>query len=238
MSSLYCFRHGQAGLRDDYDTLSETGLRQAGILGEFLAGRDMKFDAFYTGGLNRQRQTALAIRDAYFAVGVELPEPVTDANWNEFDLEAVYRGIAPRLAAENKEFRREYEALERESADAGSMVHRRWTAADVAVVRAWIEGRHSCEAESWADFTERVRRGLDTLAAAGEKARIAVSTSATPIGVWMGLALGLESRFIMRAAGALCNASITTFRLRGGEVYPGTFNQIGHFADPSLVTFR
>jgi len=236
LSSLYCFRHGQAGLRDDYDTLSETGRRQARALGEFLAGRNMTFDAFYTGGLNRQRQTALAIRDAYRAAGVEIPEPVTDTNWNEFDLGAVYRGIAPRLAAEDIEFRREYEALERESADAGSAVHRRWTAADVAVVRAWIEGRHACEAESWAAFTERVRRGLDALAAA--KGRIAISTSATPIGVWMGLALRLENRYIMRAAGALYNASISTFRLRGGEVHLSTFNQIGHFADPSLVTFR
>lgn len=236
MSSLYCFRHGQAGLRDDYDTLSETGQRQAKALGEFLAGREMKFDAFVSGGLNRQRQTALAIQDAYQAAGAELPEPVIDTGWNEFDLGAVYRGIAPRLAAGDVEFRREYEALDRESADAGSGVHRRWTAVDVAVVRAWIEGRYECEAESWTAFTGRVRKGLGALAAA--KGRIAISTSATPIGVWMGLALRLENRYIMRAAGALYNASITTFHLRGGEVHLSTFNQVGHFADPSLLTFR
>ncbi|MCC6363962.1 MAG: histidine phosphatase family protein [Bryobacterales bacterium] len=236
MSSLYCFRHGQAGLRDDYDTLSETGQRQARALGDFLAARNMTFDAFYTGALNRQRQTALAIRDAYRAAGVEIPDLVIDTNWNEFDLGGVYRGIAPQLAEEDPEFRREYEALERESADAASAVHRRWTAADVAVVRAWIEGRYACQAESWAAFTGRVRKGLDALAA--PRGRIAVSTSATPIGVWMGLALRLENRYIMRAAGALYNASITTFRLRGGEVHLSTFNQVGHFADPSLLTFR
>jgi broad specificity phosphatase PhoE len=234
MASIYLFRHGQAGRRDHYDTLSDLGRRQTSLLGEHLAESGAAFTAFFTGALNRQRETAEQIRVAH----PELPAPAVDRQWNEFDLSAVYEEIAPKLAADDAEFRRGYEQLQRESADASSAVHRRWMPTDIAVVRAWIEGRYPTHSESWQEFQQRVRGALGTLAGFGPGDAVAVSTSATPIGVWMGLAMNLETRHIMRTAGALYNASITSFRLRDGELSLFSFNHIPHLKDPELRTFR
>ncbi|MDX1982551.1 MAG: histidine phosphatase family protein [Bryobacteraceae bacterium] len=234
MSSIHLFRHGQAGRRDHYDTLSELGRRQTQLLGEHLAESNARFAAFFTGALKRQQETAAQIRAAH----PELPAPTVDAQWNEFDLTAVYEEIAPRIAADDPEFRASWEQLMRESADATSGVHRRWTSTDIAVVRAWIEGRYPTHTESWEEFRQRVSGALQTIARFGEGESIAVSTSATPIGIWMGLAMNLENRHIMRTAGSLYNASITSFRLRGGELSLFSFNGIPHLKHPDLRTFR
>lgn len=238
MSSLYLFRHGQAGSRDDYDTLSGVGTQQATLLGRYLAGQRLRFNAFFTGELKRQRETAKRIHAELIASGLDVPEPVADPRWNEFDLDAVYRGIAPQLAADHAEFRAWYEALQKEAADPASTVHRKWTQSDIEVVRAWIDGRYQYEGESWLEFRARVTSAFAMLETFGPGDMVAVSTSATPIGVWMGMAFPLSGRHIMRAAGALYNASITSFRIRDGEPHLFTFNHIPHLDAPELRTFR
>lgn len=238
MSTVHLFRHGQAGLRDDYDTLSELGREQALRLGRHLAASHVEFRYFYSGGLRRQRETAAAIAEAYREAGHAFPEIVEDAQWNEFDLSAVYAGIAPQIAREDDVFRAEYEHLQHEMADRKSVVHRRWTNCDIAVVRAWVEGRYSYEGESWAGFRARVSGAFEGLYGLGSGGNIGVSTSATPIGVWMGLALELEVRYVLRCAGALFNSSMTSFRLRDGEAYVHGFNQIPHLPDAHLRTYR
>ncbi len=234
MSSLYLFRHGQAGRRDHYDTLSDLGRTQARLLGRHLAETDVSFAALFTGGLQRQRETAAHLREEHPA----LPAPTIDSQWSEFDLDAVYREIAPRLAAADREFAAGYEKLMLEASDAASAVHRRWTATDIAVVRAWIAGTFETHTESWAEFKRRVRGALQTLESFGPGEAVAVSTSATPIGIWMGLAMNLADREIMRTAGALYNSSITSFRLRDGELSLFSFNGIPHLKDPGLRSFR
>lgn len=238
MSSLYLFRHGQAGLRHDYDTLSVIGREQADRLGRYLAAQNIRFAAFYTGALQRQQETARRICAAYREAGLDVPEPVIDPAWNEFDLTAVYNGVSPQLAADDEAFRIEYEAMQIEAADHGSMVHRRWTSSDIAVVRAWVEGRYAYDGESWLQFTSRVQDSLRTVMQHDPGESIAVSTSATPIAVWIGLALALDGRHVMRLAGAQYNASFTSFRLRDGEPHLFGFNHIPHLADASLRTFR
>lgn len=238
MSSLYLFRHGQAGLRDNYDTLSEIGMDQAKRLGEHLVSQQMEFRRFYTGALKRQQQTAEQIVSAYRAAGVPVPDPVIDPHWNEFDLSAVYDGIAPQLASDDSDFARDYLALQTESADSSSGVHRRWTPSDLAVVRAWIEGRYHYDGESWIEFKSRVSAAFDSLRHAESGESIAISTSATPVGVWVGMSMELANRHIMRAAGALYNASITSFRLGDSEPHLFTFNHIPHLPHAALRTFR
>lgn len=238
MSSLYLFRHGQAGSRDRYDALSELGHQQTVRLGRYLAGQKMRFTALYSGELQRQRETARRIVEAFAEAGLDVPEPIADRRWNEFDLDAVYRGIAPQLAADNPEFGAAYEAMLTEAANPHSTVHRRWTQSDIEVVRAWVDGRYTYDGESWVEFRERVGSAFATLGEYGQSDVVAVSTSATPIGVWMGLALELSNRHIMRAAGALYNASITSFRIREGEPHLAAFNHVPHLDAAELRTFR
>ncbi|MBL8211696.1 MAG: histidine phosphatase family protein [Bryobacterales bacterium] len=241
MSLVYLFRHGQAGSRDDYDRLSDLGLEQATLLGQHLAQDGIELKALYMGGLRRQQETAATIVTELRKHGVAVPDPIEQPAFSEFDLTAVYRAMAPQLAAASETFRQQYEELERESAIAQSAVHRRWTQCDIDVVRAWIEGRYPCAGtETWAEFTARVRSGLEHIAAAGTGPQdaIAISTSATPIGIWMGLALRLDPLYVMRAAAALYNASFSVFRWRQGELHLSSFNNIPHLKRPELRTYR
>ena len=238
MSLLYLMRHGQAGLRQRYDTLSDLGREQARRLGEYLVAQNIRFNALFTGELSRQQETACEVVSAFQSAGLAAPEIQIDRNWNEFDLDMVYRSIAPRLSTEDREFRTEHEKLLRQLDDANSPVHRAWTQCDTLVVRAWVEGRYEVPGESWEVFRERVCRALETLKRLPSGDTVAVFSSATPIAVWIGMALGLNARHTLRLAGATYNTALTTMRVRADDLALFSFNGTPHLPEPHLRTFR
>lgn len=242
MSTLYFIRHGQAGTRQAYDALSETGEQQARFVGEFLAGQRIGFKAAYSGDMRRQQRTAEEVRAAYVSHGLDFPSIETDPDWNEFDLDRVYIAIAPQLAAADPQFRRAYEEMQTEMAsgrdDPEASIHRRWTGCDIAVVRAWVEGRHPCDAESWEEFRERISGRPDKFDAFSRDANIAIFTSATPTAVWAGLALGITDVRVLHLAGVLYNASVTTLRHRPKKLRLFSFNTVAPHMPEALRTFR
>jgi broad specificity phosphatase PhoE len=238
LSLLYLIRHGQAGLRQQYDTLSDLGRTQARLLGEYLARQGVRFSAIYSGALARQRETACEVLNAFERAGVTTPQLQVDARWNEFDLDAVYRDITPRLAADDAEFRDEHEKLLRQLEDKNSLVHHAWTRCDTLVVRAWVEGRYEVQGESWQVFCARVGGPFDALSRVASDETVAVFSSATPIAVCVGMALGLNGRQVMRLAGVTYNAALTVVRARQGEPALFSFNGTPHLPEPHLRTFR
>lgn len=238
MSSLYLIRHGQAGLRHDYDTLSDLGRAQARLLGGHLAAQQVRFTAVYSGALKRQSETAHEVLSAMSAAGAATPDIQIDAHWNEFDLDAVYQAITPRLTAEDPEFRAEHEKLHRMLQDEDSPMHRTWTPCDTLVVRAWVEGKYEVPGESWESFRRRVSAPLDALSRIPPAENVAVFSSATPISVWIGLALGLNGRHVMRLAGVTYNTALTTMRAREDDLALFSFNGTPHLPEPHLRTFR
>jgi len=238
LSSLYLVRHGQAGLRHNYDTLSDLGRTQARLLGEYLAAQKVQFAAVYSGALRRQRETAREALGAYIQAGMSAFEIQVDPRWNEFDLDAVYRAIAPRLREDDPEFRAEHEKLRQLLAQENSPAHRTWTLSDTLVVRAWVEGRYDVPCESWTAFRERVTSAAEALNGFASGESVAVFSSATPIAVWVGMALALEGRHVMRLAGVTYNAALATLRLRAGDLALYSFNGTPHLPDPHQRTFR
>ncbi|HEX8117998.1 MAG TPA: histidine phosphatase family protein, partial [Pyrinomonadaceae bacterium] len=99
MSNVYFIRHGQAGTRDEYDSLSDLGRRQARLLGEYLVSQGVEFAGAYAGGLRRQQQTCAEVAAAYKEAGRDFPAPTIDAGWDEFDFHGVYNEIAPLMCA-------------------------------------------------------------------------------------------------------------------------------------------
>ena len=128
MSRIYLVRHGQAGTRDAYDSLSERGREQSRFLGQYLAAQNISFAAAYTGAMLRQQQTAEELSRGYAQAGGPFPAITVDENWNDFDLSGVYRELAPMLSAADSDFRREYAALceqvRQNAASADAPVHR------------------------------------------------------------------------------------------------------------------
>jgi broad specificity phosphatase PhoE len=252
LSTVYLVRHGQAGTRDAYDSLSELGERQARLLGEHFISQGIRFADTYAGALTRQQQTAGQIRAAYADAGIGFPTVRVDSGWDEFDLGRVYREIASRLVADDSEFRREYDEMRaqvRASQGApGARIHRRWMPCDTKVVEAWLSGRYPYGGETWDQFRERVAacrlkmlQRQENEARHENKARkenILVVTSATPLAIWTGLSLEISDERIMRLAGAVYNASYTILRLRKEQLRLFTFNAVPHLAAPGLCTHR
>jgi broad specificity phosphatase PhoE len=234
LSVVYLVRHGQAGTREHYDSLSDLGVEQARLLGEHFGMQGVRFDAVYSGSLDRQRATAKQVcPDA---------DVIVDPGWNEFDLSQVYSELAPVIAVADADFRREYEAMQDALVSSGGAhdapVHRRWNNCDKKIVRAWVEGRYEYSGESWTAFTARIHAALDRVVQSRREGNVIVFTSATPTGICAARTLELHDARAMWLAGVLFNASYTTLRVREEEVRLFTFNNAAHLNTPALRTFR
>jgi broad specificity phosphatase PhoE len=242
LTTVYLVRHGQAGTRKAYDSLSELGRHQSRLLGEYFASQGIHFAAAYVGEMSRQQQTAAEVKAAYTASGAEFPDLEVDPGWNEFDLDRMYREMAPQMCAADPNFRREYEAMRqqvRASGDAHqSAVHRRWLPCDTKVVEAWIRGDCSYAGETWSQFRDRVTARRQKIVAAPRSASILVCTSATPTSIWVGLSLDVLDARVMSLAGSLYNASYTMLKLRDDHARLFMFNAVPHLAEPDLRTHR
>ena len=242
MSRVYLVRHGQAGTRKAYDALSDLGRRQARLLGEYLVSEKIQFAAAYRGELKRQQLTAEEVRLAYTEAGECFPEVVPHSGWNEFDLDHIYRALAPRLCDQDPEFEKEYREMVVQARVAaeehGAQVNRRWMPCDRKVVLAWIAGKHAYEGESWQAFRERVASCRGMLEQADDDANVIIFTSATPIAVWAALSMEIHDERAMRLAGVLHNASYTVVKVAGEEVRLHSFNGVPHLGSTELRTYR
>jgi broad specificity phosphatase PhoE len=230
LSVLYLVRHGQAGTRENYDSLSDLGRTQARLLAEYVRSQGIHFAAAYSGALARQRATAAEV----------LPdaEITVDPGWDEFDLSNVYREFAPFLIQDDQQFRIEYEEMQQAIARQETAVHRKWNDCDKKCVRAWVEGRYPYKGESWAAFVERIHQALARVVASAHEGNVAVFTSATPIGVSAARTLELVDGRAMWLAAVMFNASFTTLRVHGDEVRLFTMNATPHLNEAHLKTFR
>lgn len=235
-------RHGQAGTRDAYDSLSPLGKHQAQLLGEHFLKQEIHFAAACCGELSRQRQTAEQIAAAYCEAGASFPSIEIDPGWNEFSLEQVSRELAPHLCAQDADFRREYEEmLEQVRVSNGAhtaRVHRKWLPCDTKIVEAWVHGRFPYSGETWKQFCERVLACRSRINHRQGRENILVVTSATPIAIWTGVSLEISDERVMRLAGALYNASYTILRLRHEERRLFTFNAACHLIGAGVRTHR
>ena len=228
---IYLIRHGQAGSREYYDLLSETGKTQARLLGSYLRAAGIRFQAAYAGSMRRQQETATLVLGEMH----DGPPLRIDPRWNEFSLESLWQKLGPRMIEGTPEFARNYELLHA----ANPHIDRVMTVCDVELIRAWIANHFECEeVETWPGFRQRVEAPRPDLAQYGAGESIAVFTSATPTAIWCGGALGVEERKIFHIAGVLYNSSFSTIRLRDGETTLFSLNNTPHLRDASLRTFR
>jgi broad specificity phosphatase PhoE len=242
LSRVFLVRHGQAGTRKAYDALSDSGRLQARLLGEYFAAEGIHFATAYSGELARQQQTAEEVREAYREAGAAFPDVVAQSGWNEFDLDHVYQTLAPMLCAEDAGFQKEYEDMVTQARIAAeqpeAQINRRWLPCDKKLVHAWIQGKHPYPGESWQAFRARVTACRVMLEEGDRDQNVVVFTSATPIAIWIALAMEIEDVRVMRLAGALHNASCSVIRLIDGELRLHSFNEVPHLRSPDLRTYR
>ena len=228
MAVIYLIRHGQASFGEaDYDTLSETGVRQSQILGERLARILTRPATVTCGDMLRHRQTA---RAAMQAVDMTT-EWRTDRRWNEVDHERIISAYRPEYA--------NHEDVRRELMKAADP-HQAFQNMFEAAIARWVSGEHDDDyAETWPTFRARCREALDQLAARMPHGTDAlVFTSGGPISAIVMDLLGMPDggRFNF----SIVNCSITKLVTGKRGVTLSSFNGHAHFEGEhvSLITYR
>lgn len=210
MPELFLIRHAQASFgADDYDQLSDLGVRQAQWLGEGLVEMGVKPARLVAGALRRQQDTATAMAAAMgLDLGVE-----TVSGLEEYDSDAVLAAYAEATGApptSRTDRRAHFRALR----DA---------------LAAWTEGRLDDRLEErWPMFVERVEHARGALAdptrgapvvaisSGGVIARIVAETVGSPAAAM--IALNLQAK----------NTGVSRFIFTDRAFYLSSFNAAPH----------
>ena len=90
MTIIHLVRHGQASFgKEDYDNLSEIGVKQAFLLGQYFKTLNLKFEKIFVGTLKRQIQTYKQIIKSYDTSIEHESTPLL----NEYDVKSVLMGF-------------------------------------------------------------------------------------------------------------------------------------------------
>lgn len=233
MGSLYLIRHGQASFgKSDYDRMSELGITQSEILGDYFKTRGIGFDAVYSGTMKRHIMTAEAVRNRS---GASLfPESLVDPSFNEFDGEGVFRGYLPILASKEPAFVPDIDSIFTDNRSFQKVFSK--------LVSLWLSGEYEVEGlESWKSFTGRVDAGFEWIAKLRNEASIAVVTSGGVIAAALRKALGISDEEAIKESWKCLNCSISVFRIESGQMRLQEFNSIEHLEalnDKGLLTYR
>lgn len=233
MTQLILVRHGQARFgTHNYDRLSETGERQARLVGRHLAASSQNFDVLVCGDMQRQRHTAELAREGF----AKAPDIVTDAAFNEYDADALFKAYVPRVFADNPALaeRREHMHTDR----------RLFQKVFEQVTAHWLaDTPHDTEnCERWTDFRARVQGGLERLRSDYPRdARIGLFSSGGPIAVSIATATEASHAKTIELNWSIYNAALSELRAtRDGWRMLG-FNDIAALkaaGDNKLITFR
>lgn len=234
MADLLLIRHGQARYGEaDYDRLSDRGHEQARLLAPELIKRAPA--AVFTGPLRRQVETYASAREAARALGHQLPAPTVVPELAEYPAFELLQHLMPRLIAEEPQF----QDLERAEAKVRELAFQ-------TMIFRWGSGAWNAPGvETSVEFAARVKAGVErVIAASGSGTSVVAVTSAGPISVAMGLALGINEERMIHLSRVVQNASISQLRFRSQgfawqlpHVSMFSFNQTSHLP-PELVTER
>ncbi len=214
MGTLYLVRHGQASFgADDYDQLSELGMRQSVLLGEHFAHHALKFDAILTGSLKRHVQTLQGIlqgmKDEHAAAQ---PAPLVWPGLNEYDSAAVVAAIhpAPLPKADTPEMYRQHFRLLRDGLT-------QWMAGT-------ISPRGMPSYAEWRDgivgALDHVRRNVD--------GNVLIVSSGGPISTAVGHVLGTSPETTIELNLRIRNTAITEFAYTPKRHMLVSYNALPH----------
>jgi broad specificity phosphatase PhoE len=213
VGAIHLIRHGQASWgADDYDALSERGLRQSALLGMAWEASDWAPTAAISGSMRRHTQTAIAAIDACGDSAAGGGYDV-DAGWDEYDHSVFTAGLDADITP--RDFQPHLDTSLASWMDGGLV-------ADVTY-GDWHGG-----------ILESLERALDS---AGPGQQVAVFTSGGPIATVVSHLLAGDDSLFIRLNAVVLNASVTT--VINGSTGPRvlSFNEHTHLPR-DLVTFR
>lgn len=224
MPLIVLVRHGQASFGgDDYDVLSETGLRQAGLARAELDRRGIVPDLVVSGSLRRQVGTTAAWAD--------VAQPAVDDRWNEYSSADVLQSHGfPDASLEHPEAA---------TAGAGADTRRFQDVLDVALA-AWIDAADaSAASETWPMFERRVAAALGDLTARLTSGQTAlVATSGGVVAAVARHLLGAPPLAFIGFNRVAINAGFTKIVVGRSGTTLLSFNEHAHLDAAGAVTYR
>ncbi|HOW82156.1 MAG TPA: histidine phosphatase family protein [Spirochaetota bacterium] len=236
MSTIYLIRHGQASFgKGDYDKLSEKGVVQSRITGEFLIEAGVKFDRIYTGTMVRHLETFNEYADILKANSLAGPETSNTPDLNEYDSKQILTTLVPELIDESDSWK---EHLSKIYTDKKS-----FQLIFEETLARWTAGRYkNTGIATWNEYLSRVNRSIDDiLKNHGRGKNIAVFTSGGTIAAFIRRALNLSNEDTLRATWQIVNCSITRFKCTETSLMMATFNEHGHLEickEKNMITYR
>lgn len=217
MGTLYLVRHGQASFgADDYDQLSELGLRQSERLGRYWAERGVQFDAVITGTLRRHVQTWEAIARG---AGYRLT-PMAWPGLNEYDSHAVIRAVHP-------------DPLPRPDTPERYRQHFRLLCDGLA---QWMAGTISPPGmPDYRTFVEGVTSALELVRQQHHGRRVLIVSSGGPIATAVGHVLGTSPEVTIGLNMRIRNTAVAEFTFTPRRLHLLTYNTLPHLDDPALA---
>jgi broad specificity phosphatase PhoE len=209
VGAIHLIRHGQASWgADDYDELSERGLRQAALIGMSWEASDWAPTTAISGSMRRHTQTAIAALDACGGEGYDV-----DDGWNEYDHRVFTGGLARDITP--RDFQPHLDAA----------------------LASWMDGTLDGDVP-YADWHGGILGSLDrALDVAGPGQHVAVFTSGGPIATVVSHLLAGDDSLFIRLNAVTVNAGVTTVINGSTGPRVLSFNEHTHLPR-DLVTFR
>jgi broad specificity phosphatase PhoE len=239
MALLTLVRHGQASfLEPQYDKLSDLGVLQSRILGEYWLRTKAAFDQVYYGPADRHTGTGEAVAEVYRMAGEPWPDPVSIPEMDEYPGIEVMRTFLPGLMEKHEDIR----ALETQFRETGdkSAAARVYDRMYQRIASMWVAGElDSQDVETWVQFTDRIDQGIAHIRAnMGRNSRVVVFTSGGVIAATVRIALDLSPQRTLELSWTARNASYTEFLVSGERFSLSSFNNHPHLEDEELLTYR
>jgi len=238
VSTITYIRHGQASLfSKDYDNLSETGWKQAELLGNYFAEQDHQIDKIFLGPLKRHRQTLEGIKKGMVAKGKSLElEPTLLEGLKEHKLPEILRLVTPKLIESNEEIKEISEQPTPTALEKKKVHFRLFEKVFLMWAEGKIEGMYSGY-HSYKEFREEANGALEKIKSNTTKGESVIAvTSGGPVGATVGDTLDLPIKKMCEISWEVINSSFTTYKLTKNNFRLIGFNATPHLLDPKLRT--
>lgn len=233
MTKLWLIRHGQASFgHSDYDKLSGLGKEQSRILGNYLQTLGTSFDRALSGAILRQTETADIVLENMGNSGKGLTIE-KDPAFDEYDYRSIIMALLPGLLEDDPAVNDVLPNIFKDNRSFQFMFGK--------IMDRWVAGYETPGAESFAQYADRVEKGLVRAYETNGKGTVAIFTSGGVISVAMKLALGLSNQEAMRLGWWVKNTSVTVIRHNKKRFDLLSFNGLSHLElknDPALLTYR
>lgn len=236
MSKLYFFRHGQASLgAENYDVLSDKGVRQAQILGEYLLKENISFDKIFVGPLDRQIDTFKAVEEQYRKNEKNLPTPIIIEGLKEHNGIETMKIVLPDLIKTDPYLITLEKSTKRDPKNAmrNAMLGFQYFLSE------WAEGNITVEGmPTWKEFRADVKEGLDQVLKATAKGEtVGIFSSGGTISAITAECLGLTTeKAVAELNFSIRNTSFSSFLYTNKKFNLLSFNELPHLKK-DMITF-